>query len=82
MSREYTRDNRIGNGLIFRVVVQFEIEGIWRIWTHGGMMGSMEYPKIGLEVVVDGHEGLFVIVSIDESQCVAVLKLTTGTHFI
>jgi hypothetical protein len=42
----------------------------------------MKLPRIGQSVFADGHNGLFVVIRIDESQKVADLELTTGTHLI
>jgi hypothetical protein len=42
----------------------------------------MKLPRIGQRVLADGHHGLFVVIRIDESQGVADLELTTGTHLI
>jgi hypothetical protein len=42
----------------------------------------MKLPRIGQRVLVNGHNGLFVVIRIDESEGVADLELTTGTHFI
>jgi len=42
----------------------------------------MKLPRIGQRVTADSHRGVFAIVRVDESQGVADLELTTGTHFV
>ena len=42
----------------------------------------MKKPRLGQLVSASGKNGAFTLVRIDESQGVADLELTTGTHFI
>ena len=42
----------------------------------------MKLPRVGQRVSADSHNGVFIVVRVDETQHVADLELTTGTRFV
>ena len=81
---EDSRPNTLANPFRIRGPVKFEIHwGSNRVWAVGncGMANRKKHiPKRGDRVVALGHNGAFVISSVDRDLCTAELK-PTGRGF-